>query len=344
MAEQATTWGYARRSTKYETQEECLPKQAEQIGEKFTDLVAKYGAAKGEIIGETKSGYKVPFNKRPGFVKLLSMMKKGDWLVVTDANRLDRGAFALHACCQKLYDMGINLCILRASGLGDNVELKGTQFLIYLAGVSIANALHKDSVVSGVLAKHAHLRKNHLPWKAYPDWGLKWATDPKTKTKSGSPKLIWVPDFDARATIEQIVRWHAMEGKTFWWIANEIHQRNLREPENPRWSLAGYAKWRHDNSRRRKWAPLELSSSVSSPKARLRCRTRNVIDAFWWFVEQVNAGVWWDQRIEDIRDDQILKVVSWIIENVSLEEKDRRRHKFIAKKNKQPPIWPDHAA
>ncbi|HUT94934.1 MAG TPA: recombinase family protein [Thermoguttaceae bacterium] len=108
-------YGYARASTK--EQEDSPKVQAEKIqrrADRLSEVEPDLGRLDpGEhIASENKSADKISWEDRPAFKSLMRTLERGDVLIVTHYDRLDRNPFRFVACISELDRRGIRLILL----------------------------------------------------------------------------------------------------------------------------------------------------------------------------------------------------------------------------------------
>jgi putative DNA-invertase from lambdoid prophage Rac len=101
----ARTFAYLRVSTSGQTTENQL-REIE---------VAGFAIEKHRVVSETVSGSSA-LEQRPGFLKLLDRMERGDVLIVTKMDRLGRSALDVTSTVDKLAAMGVRVHCLALGG------------------------------------------------------------------------------------------------------------------------------------------------------------------------------------------------------------------------------------
>ena len=124
MTTMSRTFAYARVSTV----EQLTENQREQIAQ------AGYTIDAHRFIEEKISG-SVPALQRPGFVKLMDKLEKGDTLVVTKLDRLGRDSIDVQQTVQLFTEKGIRLVVLQLGNL-DLTSSAGSMVVKLLAAVA----------------------------------------------------------------------------------------------------------------------------------------------------------------------------------------------------------------
>jgi len=197
-----TCWGYARRSTDYEDQAESLTRQCSKIPLKFAQIKLSYPNLQFDpeknIFSETISATTVRYDERPECVKLFSLLRKGDHLIVENLQRLDRGALRQVACLSRLKDMGIFLWDIDSPLFPNGVQLDS-----YMGAILIT-ACHMQTIMWGMASSEGRKRSaaakkaKNEPYTTWPPIGFMWGEDENRRS-------IWVEDIPAQDLIREIV-------------------------------------------------------------------------------------------------------------------------------------------
>lgn len=115
-------YGYARVSTKGQTDNNSLEQQEREMQSKYQDI---------EIIRESFTGTTA---ERPQFTKLIGKLKENDILVVTKLDRLARNTVDGINVIQSLFDKGVSVHVLNV-GLLENTSM-GKFFITTLLAVA----------------------------------------------------------------------------------------------------------------------------------------------------------------------------------------------------------------
>lgn len=193
-------WMYARASQQYrqeaspERQETDLLKRAEQFVE------SKYANARRALVGlpeqpheevkviecvkEYGSASKIAFDRRPGFRQLLGAMQKGDVLIVTKLNRIERNHLRqIRAVEQLCITMEIRLIVLDDLA-GKELDLTQLQAQLWLHCMAIFAATEHEQRRGYALAQHKRRRDNGIAVKGGDRHGTKYIKHPPENGRS----------------------------------------------------------------------------------------------------------------------------------------------------------------
>ena len=188
-------YGYARKSTSYEEQEESLPRQIRKI----TERAATRSGAFGGIESETRSAWKFEWRKRPAFMNVFAKLRKGDELIVENLERLDRGAFRVMGLLNELEQKKIILTILEPDLYPNGIPLGEPEgkIFIYTLGIRLT---YDGAARSKARKREAKaLKEAGEPYTAYPPLGFKWGEKPDGRSR-------FVDDFAAQEVMREVVR------------------------------------------------------------------------------------------------------------------------------------------
>ncbi len=180
-------WMYARASQEYR-QEESPERQAVDLLKRAEEFVAELPEdVDVEVIEPAKefgSASKLAYDKRPEFRKLLDAMRKGDVLLVTKLNRIDRNHMRqIRAVEQLCITMGIRLIVLDDMA-GKELDLTQLQAQLWLHCMAIFAATEHNQRREYALAQHARRRANGIPCHVGNHIGYKWIKHPAEGGKS----------------------------------------------------------------------------------------------------------------------------------------------------------------
>lgn len=223
-----TCWGYARRSTEYEEQAESLTRQESRIREKFEQIARENPQLKmGRVFCETESATMTAYTDRPECMAMLHSLKNGDVVIVENLERLDRNGIRQVDCLRELQKRKVVLWVLDNLFFPSGIDLNSYYGQAMVLASAMQTVQWGQRASEGRKRSIAHLKKEGLPYTTYPPLGFKWSEDDQEKSR-------WVPDFEARTVIREIVlrrtgAWYATPLKRESWrvLAREMADRKV---------------------------------------------------------------------------------------------------------------------
>jgi DNA invertase Pin-like site-specific DNA recombinase len=156
------TYGYGRVST--EEQVLGCDVQTDLISETAKKLelpVSEY------IMDDGVSTSKVPFNKRPGIIHLLEILRPGDHLIVWRLDRLERGFFTFYSAISQIVSRDVWIHSIEERG-GLSLDLSTAAGRAMLAIWQIAGDMYRETVQENTKCSARYHKKNGMAWGRIP--------------------------------------------------------------------------------------------------------------------------------------------------------------------------------
>lgn len=213
----------------------CTESQARDLAAK---LCADGTCIMGEFIGEAESAVDIRWNERPGFVRLMHLMRPGDRLIIEAKDRLERDDVAMLVCLRWLEKRGIILhCLMSNNGAAINLSDDNTQLIS-----------HVEAIVAMIVAKNLkqrikeaqRYRKEHgFAYGKTTPWGMKMITLPLAPGQKKSYKsYVW--DEKRCFILHEIMRLHDKDGWSFVQIGVMLRNRGDTTQFGGQWATRFY--------------------------------------------------------------------------------------------------------
>jgi len=229
-------YGYARASTKEqvispEAQEERIIERAERLLDAESNLIP------GDIEKENESATKSAYYERPRFARLLSILQKGDVLIVWQLHRLDRDPFRMVTCIQQLVEeKGVRVIGLEYPSATGEIDITSADGVAYLFMQGIVSKYFSQGLSNATSQALQHLKRLGRRYCHYPQIGHRFEEDSRrTLTKRGTTVKYEVLDQRECRDIAEIIERKRL-GHSLESIAEDFHRRKKRRADGRRWS------------------------------------------------------------------------------------------------------------
>lgn len=224
--DQAISYGYARCSTG--DQKNSIGVQEDAIARYFTYALEPKGYERGPIVADEGVSGGTVFAQRPGGGRLMTLLRKGDALVIAKLDRGFRNTMDLLVTTEALRERGVRLCLLDIS-IEDTESATG-KFFVRLIGL-IAE-WERDRITERINETRRIRQKAGMAVGPVP-YGFRKVRKPG---HDGVEHPFLEPHPEERAVCEAIVTWRDKEQWRWQEIADHLNDHNISNHKGTLWT------------------------------------------------------------------------------------------------------------
>lgn len=213
----------------------CTESQARDLAAK---LCADGTLTMGEFIGEAESAVLTRWNARPGFTRLMRLMRPGDHLIIEAEDRLERDDVEMLVCLQWLKRRKIILhCLMSNNGAAIDLNDDDVQIMSHVK--AIVAAAYTKGLKIRIREAHRYRKENGFAYGKTTPWGMKMITLPPAPGQKKSYKAYAWDDKQC-AILREIVRLYDREGWSFVRIGVMLRNRGDTTQFGGQWATRFY--------------------------------------------------------------------------------------------------------